>query len=133
MTAFTINITGIDALVKKFGRIQGIEYLRPPMVRSVARLHRRMADYPAVPPKSKYRRTGTLGRRWTTRVDNIPGGLQGSVGNNTWYAPLVQSYRFQARHHKGRWINTDRYVMTTERSSIIRDFQDTIHQRLQGR
>ena len=44
-----------------------------------------------------YKRTGTLKKRWTTRIRRISThSVLGVVGNNTSYAPWVQSREFQA-------------------------------------
>ena len=91
MAEIPITVNGVEQIVTKFGRLQGVRFLRPPMQRAVIRLQSFMAKYPPKPPKSKYRRTGTLGRRWATKIDESAGGLVGKVGNNTEYAPLVQS------------------------------------------
>lgn len=50
-----------------------------------------------------YRRTRTLGRRWTTKVEFINGGVVGTVGNVTPYAPLVQGRETQAGIHYMHW------------------------------
>ncbi len=125
-----IEIKGVDKLQAKLRSVNDLRrVLEPPMQRSVLRLQRDMADYPPPPPRSTYRRTGTLGRRWTTRVQNPPGGLQGKVGNNTRYAPWVQSRRFQAGIHRGRW-QTDEQVTERNRQAIIQDFNRTIQREL---
>ena len=129
MSNVTIQITGIDKLIEKLGKVEGVRHLRQPMQRSVYRLQARMAQYPAQRAGSTYRRTGTLGRKWTSKIHEGSGEITGAVGNNVWYAPLVQSYRFQARIHRGLW-QTDRYVVETERSTIVRDFEQTIRDRL---
>lgn len=125
----TIQIDGIDKIVRKLGKVEGVSKLRPAMQRAVYRLQARMAQYPAVPPNSTYKRTGTLGRKWTNKVEVASGIIRGKVGNNTEYAPLVQSYRFQARQHRNRW-QTDAYVMETERRNIVRDFEQSISEAL---
>jgi len=121
----TIQIKGIDALIQKLGKVEGTKHLRPPMQRSVYRLQARMAQYPAQRTNSSYRRTGTLGRKWTSKIEQGNGIIRGKVGNNASYAPLVQSYQFQARIHRGLW-QTDRYIVDTEYRTIVRDFEDTI-------
>ena len=125
MSNVTIQIKGIDALVQKLGKVEGTKHLRPPMQRSVYRLQARMAQYPAQRTNSSYRRTGTLGRKWTSKIEQGNGIIRGKVGNNASYAPLVQSYQFQARIHRGLW-QTDRYIVDTEYRTIVRDFEDTI-------
>lgn len=128
--SISIKIEGIDKLIAKLGKAQGLNHLRPAMQRSVYRLQARMAQYPAQRPNSRYRRTGTLGRKWTSKIDQSSNELQGKVGNNTYYAPLVQSRRFQAKIHRSLWINTDQYVLDTERRNIERDFKQAIDEAL---
>ncbi len=128
--SLTIKIDGIDKLLSKLGKVEGLNYLRPVMQRSVYRIQARMAQYPAQRVNSTYRRTGTLGRKWASKVDQAGNGLRGRVGNNTEYAPLVQSRRFQSRVHRGLWINTDEYVVQTEAANIQRDFKQAIDDRL---
>jgi hypothetical protein len=130
MSEVTIKIDGIDKLIAKLGKVQGVKILRPAMQRSVYRIQARLAQYPAQRPNSSYRRTGTLGRKWTSKIEEGNGAIRGRVGNNTDYAPLVQSKRFQARIHRGLWINTDEYVVETEQRNIERDFKQTIDEAL---
>ena len=120
-----IEIQGIDALFRKLGNVGAIATLRPPMQRSVYRLQAGMAKYPAARGGSSYRRTGTLGRRWTSVVTESVNGLVGTVGNNTSYGPWVQSEMFQAAVHRGRW-QTDQDVATKETPAIIADFEQAI-------
>jgi hypothetical protein len=74
---------------------------------------------------SSYRRTGTLGRRWTKKVTTSAEGILGVVGNNTVYAPWVQSSRFQAWMHRGRW-QTDEQVMERNRGRIVGFFEAAV-------
>lgn len=120
-----IEIRGIDALFRKLDSAAAIATLRPPMQRGVFRLHAGMAKYPAQRAGSSYRRTGTLGRRWTSVVTESANGLVGTVGNNTSYGPWVQSSMFQAAVHQGRW-QTDQDVATKETPAIIADFEQAI-------
>lgn len=151
----SVEIKGVDALIKKLGMVAAQNTLDAPMQRSLFRVQRRMQEYPpALPPRQgpssqpvrfttragrsvdfiakapkPYRRTGTYGRRWTTRVLRAGDGLQGRVGNNTRYAPYVGSERFQARVHRGRW-NTDAGVLRQETPAITADFQQAIDRAL---
>lgn len=123
-----IEIRGIEEAVRKMGQVGAMETLRPAMLRGLYRLQRRMANYPPAPPRSSYRRTGTLGRRWTTAVPIITASgtnIMGRIGNNTMYGPFVQSAQFQARQHRGRWP-TDEQVMREETDAITKDFEATI-------
>lgn len=121
----TIEIYGVTELIETLGMAEGVSVLRPPMQRAVARLHTAMAHYPPQRAGSTYRRTGTLGRRWTTRVIERGDGLEGKVGNNTVYGPFVQSQMFQAGVHSGRW-QTDQQVMDEQQASIVADFERAI-------
>lgn len=129
----SIEIRGLDKLYRKLGKIQGTQVLERPMQRGLLRLQRRMQEYPpavpATPGRRAYRRTGTYGRRWVTRVDKSGGGLVGRVGNNVAYGPYVGSERFQARVHAGRWP-TDARVVREEQAGIVADFQREIDRAL---
>ena len=121
----TITIRGIPELQAKLGKAAAIDTLRPPMQRAVYRLQRDMAEYPPQRTGSSYVRTGTLGRRWTTSVTQSFNGLIGTIGNNTIYGPFVQSERFQAGIHRGRW-QTDQQVADRNERAIVADFADAI-------
>ena len=120
-----IEIRGTDALIAKLGKVQATNVLRDPMQRAVLRIQRDMQEYPTQRVGSTYRRTGTLGRLWTTRVQQNSGYLEGKVGNRVKYAPFVQSRQFQARIHRGRW-QTDERVVNLNARTIVRDFEATI-------
>lgn len=126
-----ITITGVDRVIAKLGRVKGIDKLRPSMVRAVARLHQDIAAYPPEPRGSGYVRTGTLGREWTTKVDQSLNEISGRVGTKLEYAPLVQNYQFQAWMHRRTGWQTDRQVMDRNRDAIIRDFQQAIRNAIQ--
>lgn len=151
----SIEIRGLDRLIRKLGKVAATEVMVKPMGRSVLRLQRRMQEYPpqlapVQGPASRpvrfstsagrqvefiarrrkpYRRTGTYGRRWTFRITASSGGLQGRVGNNTRYAPYVGSEQQQAAFHRGRW-NTDERVIRQEAPGILADFQREIDRAL---
>lgn len=160
----SIEIRGVDELIRKLGKVEGVNVLQAPMKRAVYRIQRDMADYDNVPAMqpgewaawvnahspakaaqirgayfSKVKqlgrhpgRTGTLGRRWTGRITRSAGGLTGKVGNNTKYAPWVQSERFQAGLHRKRW-QTDQQVVNRNRSAIVADFEREIRRALNTR
>lgn len=125
----SIVIEGIDRLMAKLGSAAANDVLRPPMQRAVYRLQAGMAVYPQQRAGSRYIRTGTLGRRWTTKVEQSDNGLTGKIGNNTSYGPFVQSQMFQAAVHKGRW-QTDEMVLKREQDAIVSDFERAIQREL---
>ncbi len=130
MTAVTIVITGADKIAAKLGRLNIGSILRDPMTRAALRVQTDMQKYPPQRAGSAYRRTGTLGRRWTTpRVISEARRVEGSVGNNTSYGPFVQSSQFQARVHRGLW-QTDAQVMERNIPVIVSEFEAAIRSAL---
>jgi hypothetical protein len=121
----SIEVQGVSELIAQLGVAETVSVLRPPMQRAVYRLQAAMAHYPPQRAGSAYRRTGTLGRRWTTRIVERAGGLEGKVGNNTVYGPFVQSQMFQASVHRGRW-QTDQQVLDEQTATITADFERAI-------
>jgi hypothetical protein len=130
----SIQIQGVAPLIRKLGLAAAARTLTAPMMRSVARLQRRLATYPSPPPGSKYKRTGNLGRSWTSataRMTVSGGVLEGTIGNaarnprGRAYGPFVQGEKTQAAIHRGRWI-TDEQALNLERPAIERDFKDAI-------
>ena len=122
-----ITIKGLDQLERTLGRATAARTLRRAMNKATLHLQGKMADYPSPPAGSTYRRTGTLGRRWTTDVSGD--GKRGRVGNNTLYGPWVQSERLQARWHRGRW-QTDEKVAKQEERKVRDFFEDEIERAL---
>jgi hypothetical protein len=119
-----VRIEGIEAVDLKLGKLITLcQNPRRPMTQAVAHLHNKMAKYPPQRPGTAYRRTGTLGRRWTHRVED--GGKRGVVGNNTVYAPQVQSAEQQRWMHKGRW-QTDQSVADAEAGNVADFFRQAI-------
>jgi len=146
-----MEIKGLAELQRKLASFPSVyrRHARSAMERSVALLQHDLAEYPAqirgrkahfVSDKQRkaffamlragkitvpYRRTGTLGRRWTTRVTERGSVIEGRVGNNTAYAPLaqgpegVQSREMAAR----RWPRVDA-VLKKNRGIIERYFRD---------
>jgi hypothetical protein len=125
----SIEIRGIPELFAKLGSAAATSTLRPPMQRSVFRLEAGMKKYPPQRGGTSYRRTGTLGRRWTSRISQDANELEGKIGNSTSYGPYVQSQMFQAQQHKGLW-QTDQDVATKETPTIVADFEQAIQEAL---
>jgi hypothetical protein len=141
MADASIEIVGLDELMAAVGRLAAMTVVRDAMETAVERVRTQIAIYPPPPGgyrmvwKSErqrrfffaalrdgriqvpYRRTGTLGRRWTTKVSGSGGDIVGEVGNVTVYGPFVQSQAEQAQIHQGRW-RTDEQVATMMAPSI---------------
>lgn len=127
----SIKIEGIEKLMNKLKDLEKVyDIIEPPMERSVMILQNALAKYPAQRPGSTYRRTGTLGRSWTTRVNREGGRLVGRVGTNVIYAPFVQSQTFQRPVNRSRW-QTDVQVVNDQRGHVIKQFQDAIAKALE--
>lgn len=72
-----------------------------------------------------YRRTGTLGRKWTSKVTFTDNDVMGFAGNTAPYAPLVQGFGTQARIHAGNW-QTDQLVADESRDEVLGIFASEI-------
>jgi len=129
VTTVRITIEGTDKIAAKLDRLNIGEILRTPMYRAVLRIQADMQKYPPQRAGSTYRRTGTLGRRWTTNVVSTARRAEGSVGNNTSYGPFVQSSQFQARVHRGVW-QTDTQVIERNIDVIVSEFSAAIRSAL---
>lgn len=104
-----------------------LDVLAGPLDRGAFRVEAGMKVYPAPPSGSTYRRTGTLGRRWTTRPIRTTTEVGREIGNNTEYAPRVQSDELQATVHRGRW-QTDAQVLQQESPRLLRDVEEVLEQ-----
>lgn len=125
--AASIQITGVDQLMKKLGNVEGNKVLRGPMDNAMATLIAESKKYPQ-PTGGKYVRTDTLKNSWAkpenSRIDKTSRGLTGHVGTNVEYAPFVMSHQFQARHMT-HWP-TDMSIMAKCRNAIVADFERAI-------
>ncbi len=123
------------------GRLASNNWLRPPMVRGLARLQADMAIYPPTRPGQRYIRgrgatnrqgrviantSQNLGKRWTSEINESGSGIEGRVGNSTSYGPFVQDSERQAWMHAGRW-QTDEDVARQNEDAIRGDFMSTIN------
>ena len=127
-----VQVIGLAPLFKKLGNAASIRTLTPPMQRGVLRLQRDMQQYPPRPPQSKYRRTGTYGRRWNSKVSGSASGLVGRVGNNVPYAPFVGSSLFQTVWHRRTGWTTDSRAVAANQDVILADFQAAVDRALAG-
>lgn len=121
----TVNITGADQAAGLFEDFNFESVFTPPMWKATLLIQSEMQRYPPPPPNSWYRRTGTLGRRWVSRVKAGNNSVTGTIGNNTIYAPDVQSAADQAHVHRGRW-QTDEGVLRDKQGQIVGFFEDAL-------
>jgi len=111
------EIEGLNELMEAFANFPAIAAgeVSKAVEKALMLLQGAAADYPPEPPGSTYRRTGTLGRLWTSAkrvVEQERSGafVVGRVDNAAPYGPYVQDPQEQAPVHRGRWKTTDQIV-----------------------
>lgn len=98
-----------------------LEAAEPAMEDSLVYLHGLIPEYPPALENSRYKRTGTLGRRITTAVEAEDLAVVGLIGSNLAHAPWVVGpdypgeeiggqTKFQARVHVDRWWQVGQVV-----------------------
>lgn len=127
------ELRGADLFIQQYGAFELAKALEEPFERGLLRMQGAMAQYPAPRTGSRYVRTGTLGRRWTS-APRVLTPLQGRVVNNTRYGPVVQrdpseGQPSQAWMHQGRW-QTDKEVMEAEAPGVLADCERTLEKML---
>lgn len=130
------TIKGLDRVTRKLDTLQKFSaWAYDPMDASVKDIQRELAKYPAkakgaftryaTPGQRRaywakvrsgeanhregvgYVRSGTIGRKWTSRVENSVNGVRGVVGNNAPGAEWVQQASTQQPFHKASGWPTD--------------------------
>lgn len=110
---YEVEIKGLKRLTKKYDKLG--KDLYPEMIK----VTEKASDYflqeiPPYPPPginvTGYKRTGTLGRKWTRKVERVGAKARGKIGTSTGYAPWVVSEEVgnngagpQAWFHQDRW------------------------------
>ena len=149
MADIDIEIHGLDQILAKYARIERDmpNELKRVMTRSVLYAQGQIPPYPAPPPASWYRRTGTLGRVVTafpgvsggrnlgggggggdgqplTRVESIGGGVRGVIGGRLEYLPTVVG-EDQGVAFRGRWWVLSKVILGAK-TGIVKIFRDDI-------
>lgn len=140
----TTEIIGLPAALAHLDRIGEIPAaMKDTMQEAVLYVHSQVPPYPAPPPLSTYRRTGTLGRTITTmqggepsalsrvEVSGLGGSVVGVIGTRLHYAPEVISEGEQIRVHAGRWW-TLQGVVKGAWSGIVDIFKKMVHEKVEG-
>lgn len=125
MANVEITITGVEDLQRKLEKLAGGKALEQATRDAAQVLVNDMRQYPAPPAKSRYIRTGNLGKRWTAKVTVSGDTALATIGNDVPYAPYVQSERQQARVHRGRW-QTDEQVSKQDEGKVTAIYQAAI-------
>jgi hypothetical protein len=126
MVEYTLKIEGADKIKKVLERAPFIlrKHLRRAMQKVGFSVQRPAQVYPPPPSGSTYRRTGTLGRRWKTSVEQTIDGIAAIVENPTEYSPYVQGEE-QAEVHRGRW-RPIRKIIESLRGQHVKILEDAI-------
>lgn len=130
---FAVDIPGLPALIATLDAYPDIArpILEDASSAALLSLIPDLASYPPKPAGSTYRRTGTLGRLWTSaRPEFAPvaSGFEASVGNATPYGDFVQGEHQTGFHKEHGWSNVDD-VLKRHEVDIERSF-DTALQRI---
>lgn len=137
-----VTILGLDRLNKRLTRVNKDLTPKLEAAQEEANLVV-LGNIPGYPPPiatSPYKRTGTLGRNFSQRVDRLGGNqIVGYVGNPTKYAPWVISEKKlsdgrgpQARVHRDRWYTLQKVVEDSAKD-ILRVLRGAVKDILRGR
>lgn len=118
---YNFEIKGLDSLNARLKGLRGKEIqemLRKTTDKAVKYVHGQVPEYPEAPEGSRYKRTGTLGRKINTGVREVGSEMQGFIGSPTNYSPWVISSEAvpemnagpQTTVHKGRWYTLQQVV-----------------------
>lgn len=100
---------------------------------ATALLLRELSTYPPLRSGSTYKRTGTLRRSWSRRIEGSGLEQRAIVGSNSNIAPYnraVQDEEEQRPAFRGRWTNTVQGVMRRNQQAILEMYQARIRQEL---
>lgn len=155
MAEAVTEVVGIDEVLERLGDAASPATLVRGMRKATALVQREIAVYPPAQPQPMvwaserqrrfvmaairegriqvpYRRTGTLGKRWTSEVAGEGADVVGRVGNNTTYGPFVMDKKLQAAYHQGVWpVAMD--VVEEHRGEIVQCFVDVAQEGLAGK
>lgn len=124
----TIEIRNLDETISPLQFMKGARNALPAASKHV---QGKVAKYPPqMPTVSGYRRTGTLGRNWTSKV-NI-GTLSAVIGNITHYGSFVQGSPGQTAEMARRNWQTTQQVSTSETGTVVAFFKREIDKVLAG-
>lgn len=131
MIDIAIDTRGLESLE------DGAIDLHDPMETALSWMHADIAHYPPPPANSRYRRTGNLGRAWTTKITGGGANIVGELGNavrdrrGRSYGPYVQDEQRQVRVHRLRW-QTDKDVVDWNETRIMRMFDEHLGRTFNG-
>lgn len=135
-----LELTGFDdleALIEKLPEL-ALAAGEVGMQRALLFLHGQLPPYPPQRAGATYRRTGTLGRGFTTQTTRFPDAVLGEIGTRVAYAPWVVGPRYpgteirgrvmyQARGNRRLWWRFDE-VMDASKDAAFTVFADEFRQ-----
>lgn len=126
-----ITDRGLQDIVKRLSHLDNLGgVLDVPMEQSLTMLHADIAPYPPqAVPLEVYRRTGTLGRLWTSKVKTSRAGAVGTLGNKTPYAIYVQGDKQRDFHERAGWVRADKQMEKRE-NDILAFFKKAVDRAL---
>ncbi len=104
---------GTEEMMELIGMLPdlAVEAAEPAMGDALDYLHSMLPDYPPQREGSRYRRTGTLGRRFTTEVIAGSEDVIGRIGTNLAYAPWVVGPDYPGEEIGGRMMYQARVLV----------------------
>lgn len=148
---FRVHIEGLEQLQRRFGLLPAevMRVINAAMGGAVEIIRGGVAKYPKATAANKppglngyswyergfgtrtvtgraYPTSETLGKSWTTKVTPISGGVRGTVGTRTSYAPFVQDKERQAAFHRARGWPTVQGVLEARAEKIAALFRAAI-------
>ena len=124
-----VETRGAEILATRYRAFDGKATLTRVANEYLARMQIDLNHYPPVPPRSKYKRTGRLGRGWLHRTEGAQGIVR--LENVTPYAPWVQGYQ-QAWMHKATGWETVEQVMARYHDRMIESMRRVVREELAG-
>ena len=102
----TVDASAIEMFHHRFSKLQADfpGALKKATQEATTALKDSIPPYPPIPPGSRYKRTGRLGKSFKVSVDAIGTQVVGHIqSRGVVYAPYVIDEKRQAWMHKGRW------------------------------
>ena len=123
-----VEVVGLDKLLKKLDKM-GFNVsaeLKILMKKATIFVLGKIPGYPPPRPDQKYRRSGTLGRSYTDKVEQIGNTVVGKIGTAIVYSPWVVSSKHvpalgtgpQSWFHKDRWYTLQDVVLQNTRQIV---------------
>lgn len=132
MPDLRLQVDGVNSLLHKMSRVLAAQTRATPMEALVARLTRRLQNYPPA-TGGDYVRTGELGRGWASQgavqadasgTNQFADRVSVNLRNQVSYAGWVQGPE-QAWMHQGRWETTE-HAVDAETGQFVAELSDSI-------